>query len=78
MLAIWLPQRRIWFPIAPPPERPRGLPRPDQAAAAGSVIRLIVPVVLCPACSSTSSTVPPQLCTMSAPTTLSMRVVRAL
>ena len=41
-------------------------------AGAGSVIRLIVPVVLWPCCSSTSSTSPPQLCTRSAPTTWSM------
>ncbi len=43
----------------------------DQTAT-GLVIRLIVPVVLWPACTSTNNTVPPQLCTMSAPTTLSM------
>lgn len=37
-----------------------------------ALIRLIVPVVLCPSWSCTRNTVPPQPCTRSAPTTLSM------
>ena len=39
---------------------------------AGAGHRRIVPVVLWPCCSSTSSTIPPQPCTRSAPTTWSM------